>query len=149
MVIYQSVSMLLHLGESSATGSLGVECLQPSLEVLGKLQISSSGISSPSFVHISDRQWNRSIQTSNSSHILLNGWSFTSTPHVGRHFLLMSHCKRSHLGYFGRLSVKGSATAALNPLATQTCCTDKGFFFNLSGNDSADFIIYIKGATTM
>ena len=37
ILLYYSMSTLLYLGNSTNSGSLGVECLQPSLEVLGML----------------------------------------------------------------------------------------------------------------
>ena len=46
---------LLHLGISTISGVLGVECLQPSLDVSGKLCVSSSCISSSGSVHVSGR----------------------------------------------------------------------------------------------
>ena len=50
---------------------LGVECIPPSLDVSGKLCLSSSCISSSSSVKISGRTCHRSIQTSDSSDTML------------------------------------------------------------------------------
>ena len=49
---YHSMLALLHLRNSTTSGGLGVECLQPSLDVSGRLCVSSSGISSSSSVQV-------------------------------------------------------------------------------------------------
>ena len=41
ILMYQSMSALLYYGESATSESLGVECPQPSLGILGELHISS------------------------------------------------------------------------------------------------------------
>ena len=52
---FYSMPALLHLGISTTSGGLGVECLQPSLHFSGKLCVSSSCISSSSSVQVSGR----------------------------------------------------------------------------------------------
>ena len=54
---------LLHLGISTTSGGLGVECLQPSLDVSGKLCVSSTHISLSSSVQVSGSACQRSTQT--------------------------------------------------------------------------------------
>ena len=56
---FHSVPALLHLGISTISGGLGVECLQPSLDVSGKLHVSSSCISSSGSVQVSGRTCQR------------------------------------------------------------------------------------------
>ena len=41
ILFYHSMPVLLHLGISTTSGGLGVECLQPSLDISGKLHVSS------------------------------------------------------------------------------------------------------------
>ena len=53
--MYQSVSALLCLGESTSSGGLVVEHFQPFLDVSGELHISSCCISSPSSTNASGR----------------------------------------------------------------------------------------------
>ena len=76
--MYQSMSALLHLGKLITFGNLGVEWFQSSLEISGELYISSSYVSSPSFVQVGDRTYRRSLPTSNSIHTLLDGGSLAS-----------------------------------------------------------------------
>ena len=71
---YHSVPALLHLGNVTTSGGLGVECLQPSLEVSGKLCVSSSCIASSSSVQVSGRTCQRSTQTFDSGGTVLDGW---------------------------------------------------------------------------
>ena len=52
---FYSMSALFHFGKSTACGGLGVECLQPSLEISGKLCISSSGSGPSCSVQVSSR----------------------------------------------------------------------------------------------
>ena len=52
---FYSIPVLLYLGNSTTSGGLGVECLQPSLVFSGELCVSSSYSSSSSSVHISGR----------------------------------------------------------------------------------------------
>ena len=49
---FYSMSALFHLGNSTTSGGLGVECLEPSLNFSGKLCVSSSSSSSSSSVHV-------------------------------------------------------------------------------------------------
>ena len=75
---YYSLERLLHLGV------LRLKHFQPSMALSGELYIFSSCISSPSFVKVSGRTCDRSIQTSNSNHSLLEGGSLAghSSLHV-------------------------------------------------------------------
>ena len=49
---FYSMPALFHLENSTTSGGLGVECLQPSLDFSGKLFVSSSGASFSSSVHV-------------------------------------------------------------------------------------------------
>ena len=118
---YYSMPALLHLGNSTTFGGLGVGCHQPSLDVSGKVCLSSSHLSSSSSVHVSDRTCQRPTQTFDSGGSMLGGGSLASHSfqHFGRHSSAVSHNKRSHCGCFGRPCVQGSAISVFNPLATQ------------------------------
>ena len=114
---FNSMPVLLHLGilESPlSVGGLGVECHQPSLDVSGKLHVSSSCISSSSSVQ-------RSTQMIDSVGTMLDGGSLAphSSQYVGRHSSAVSHHKKSQHGCFSRPDAQGSAISAFNPLATQ------------------------------
>ena len=52
---------------------------------------------------------------------MLDGSSLAShsSQHAGRCSLMVSHCKGSHHGCFGRPGTQGSALSAFNPLAAQ------------------------------
>ena len=71
--------VLLHLGICSTFGGLGGECLQPSLDISGKLCVSPSCISSSSSFQISDRTCQRSNQTFDSGVTMLDGGPWYST----------------------------------------------------------------------
>ena len=102
-------------------GGLGVECLQPSLDVSGKLCVASSCISSSGSVQVSGRTCQRSAQMVDSGDIMLDGGSLAphSSQHVGRCSLVVPYCKRSCHGCLSRPGAQGSATSAFNPLAAQ------------------------------
>ena len=87
ILMYQSMSAILHLRKSTASGSLGIEQIQPSQDRSGRLCISSSCISCHGSVHVSSRTCHPSIQTSDSSCTLLNGGYlvFDSSQQVARH----------------------------------------------------------------
>ena len=89
---------------------------QTSLDILDKLCISSSCITSPSFVKVSNIACHRSIQTSNSSLTLLDGGSLAthSSQDAGRHSQVMSNHKRCHQGCFGWVpDAQGSVIAGI------------------------------------
>ena len=54
-LLYHSVPALLHLQNSTTSGSFWVECLQPSLDVSGKICVSFSHIGSTSYVQVSSK----------------------------------------------------------------------------------------------
>ena len=112
---------LFHLGNSTTSGGLEVECLQPSLDSSGKLCVSSSGSCPSCSVHISGRTCLQSTQTSDSGDAMLDGGSLAShhSQHVGRCSSAVSHHKRSRHGCFGRTGAQGSAISAFNTLAAQ------------------------------
>ena len=114
-------NQLLHLRNSTTSGGLGVECLQPSLEVLGKLCVSLSCMNSSSSVQVSGRTCHMAIQTFDSGSTMLDAGSlaFHSSLDVGRCSSAMSCCKRSWHGCLSRLGAQGSAISAFNPLAAQ------------------------------
>ena len=118
---FYSIPALFHLGNSTTSGGLGVECLQPSLDFSGKLCVSSSSSSPSSSVQVSGRTCQRSTQTFDSGDTKLDGGSLAShsSQHVGRCSSAVSHCKRSHCGCFGRSGAQGSVISVFNPLASQ------------------------------
>ena len=123
------MSALLHSGKTITSRSFGVECIQPSMEVSNELCISSSCISSFSFVQVSTGTCHKQIQTSYSGGIMLYEGSLAShsSQHVGRHSSSVSYHKKSHHGCFSRPGAQGSAIAAFNPwLLRDMSCTDKG-----------------------
>ena len=104
-------------------GSWVVVCLQPSLDVSGKLCVSSSHIRSSSSIYVSGRTCQRSTQTFDSDGTMLDGGYLAShsSQHVGKHSLALSHHKRSCHRCFGRPCAQGSAISTFNPLAAQRC----------------------------
>ena len=110
-----------HFGNSTASGGLGVECLQPSLEISGKLCVSSSSSGPSCSVQVSSRTCQWSTQTFTSGGTMLDGGSLAShsSQHAGRCSLVVPSSKRSHHGCFGRPGTQGSVISAFNPLAAQ------------------------------
>ena len=86
---FYSMPTLFHFGNSTASGGLGVECLQPSLEFSGKLCVSSSSSGPSCSVQVSSRTCQRSTQTFDSGGSMLDGSSLAShsSQHAGRHSL--------------------------------------------------------------
>ena len=121
--LFQSIPALIHLGISTTSGGLGVECLQPSLDVSGKLCVSSSCISSSGSIQVFDRTCQRSTQTFDSGGTMMDGGSLAphSSQHVGRHSLARPHHKRSDCGCLGRPGTQGSVMSVFNPLTAQGC----------------------------
>ena len=116
-----SMPALFQFGNSTASGGLGVERLQPSLEFSGKLCVSSSGSGPSCSVHVSGRTCQQSTQTFTSGGTMLDGGSLAShhSQHAGRCSSAVSHHKRSCHGCFSRPGAQGSAISAFNPLAAQ------------------------------
>ena len=114
---------LLHLENSTTSGGLGVECLQPPMDISGRLCVSSSCITSFSSFQVSGRTCHRSTQTFDSDSTMLDGGSLTSqsSQHVGRHSSVLSHHKGSHCGCFRRPCAQGFAIYAFNHLVAQRC----------------------------
>ena len=124
---------LLHLGNSTTSGGLGVEYLQPSFDVSGKLCVSYSCISSSSSIQVPDKTCQKSTQTFHSGGTMLDGGSLAShsSQHVGRCSLTLSHHKRSHHGCFSRPCAQGSSISAFNPFTAQRCVLCRqGFSFS-------------------
>ena len=120
---------LLHLGISTTSESLGVECLQPSLDISGKLHVSSSCIGS---VQVSGKTCQRSTQTVDSDGTMLDGGSLASnsSQHVGRCFSMVPHHKTSCHGCLCRPCTVGSAISAFNHLAAQQCVLCRQGFYS-------------------
>ena len=100
---------------------LGIECLQPSLEISGKLFVSSSGSGPSCSVQVSSRTCQRSTQTFTSGGSMLDGGSLAShsSQHVGRCSSVVPSSKRTHSGCFSGPGAQGSMISAFNPLAAQ------------------------------
>ena len=84
ILMYQSMSMLLHLGKSPISGNLEVEHFQLPLDISGQLCVSSSSFSSPGSVQVPVRTWQRSMYSSDT---FWDGVSLAShnSQCVGRH----------------------------------------------------------------
>ena len=93
---FYSMPALFHFGNSAASGGLGVECLQPSLEISGKLCVSSSSSGPSCSVQVSSRTCQQSTQTFTSGGSMLDGGSLAShsSQHTGRHSSAVSHRKK-------------------------------------------------------
>ena len=127
--LFYSMPPLFHFGNSTASGGLGVECLQPSLEFSGKLCVSSSSSGPSCSVQVSSRTCQQSTQTFASGGSMLDGSSLAShsSQHAGRCSSVVSHHKRSCCGCFGRPGTQGSAISAFNPLLlSNVCYANKG-----------------------
>ena len=107
--------------------TLGVKCLQPSLDIWGKSLVSSSCISSSGSVQVSGRTCQRSSQTFYSGGTMLDEGSLDchSSQHVGRCSSAVPHHKRSHHGCLNRPGAQGSAISALKSLAASSLTTFK------------------------
>ena len=101
---FYSMSALFHFGNSTASGGLGVECLQPSLDFSGKLHVSSCSSGPPCSVQVSGRTCQWSTETFTSGGSMLDGGSLAShsSQHTGRCSSAVSHRKRSRHGCLGR-----------------------------------------------
>ena len=119
--LYYSIPALLDLGNTKSSGGLGVEHLQPSLEVLGKLCVSSCCSSSSSSFQVSGGTCQRSNHTFDSDDTMLDGGSLAShsCQHVGRCSWAISHHKWSHHGCISRSCTQGSVISAINPWAAK------------------------------
>ena len=109
VLLYQSMSAVLHFGKSKPSGCPGVECFQPSLDISGKLLVSFSNLSSPASTQVPEKTCHRSAQTSNSSGTLLYGGSLASysSQYIGRHSSLVSYHKGPCQGCLSRLGSQG------------------------------------------
>ena len=121
--LFNSVPALLHMAISTTSGGPGVESLQPSLNISGKLCVSFSYISSSGSVQGSGGTCQRSTQTVDSSGTMLDEGSLAphSSQHAGRQSSAVPHHKRFCHGYLGRPSAQGSVISAFTPLAAQQC----------------------------
>ena len=115
--------------KSPTSGGLGVECLQPFLDVSGKLCVSSFCIGSSGSVLVCGRICQRSTQAFDSGGAMLDGGSLTShtSQHVGRCSSAVPHPKRSRHGCLSRPGAQGSAISALTHwLLSNVCYADRG-----------------------
>ena len=119
---YHSMPALLHLGNTTTSGGLGAECLQPSLDVSGKLCFSSCigplVLSKFLMEHVKGQP----------RHLILVASCWMEVPWLPTvlHMLtvILWHCpiiKRSCHRCFGRPCAQESAKSAFNPLAVQRC----------------------------
>ena len=128
ILMYQSISAILQIGKSTASGSLVVECFQPPLDVSGEL-CDSSYISSPGSVQFSGKICHRSIQISSCGGTLLDGGCLASPSswHVGRHSLLIPNMKDLIMDGRGNLSVYNKCLPPMlkrmSPLVCSRWCT--------------------------
>ena len=133
--MYQSMSVLLHLGKSPTSEFLRVECFKSPLDISSELCVPSTSFSSPYSIQVIGRMCHSSVQASNSSSTFLHGDSLVShiSQHVGRHSLSVSHCKGPHHGCLCQPGAQGSEITVFNPLATQRCVLSRqGFSSSVS-----------------
>ena len=149
---FYSMQALFHLGNSTTSGGLGVESLQPSLDFSGKLHVSTSSSSPSSSVQVSGRTCQWSIQTFDSCGTLLDGGSLAShsSQHVGRCSSVVSHHEISHIVCFGRPGTQESVISAFNPLVPQQHVLHRQGSLpwsvrQLQGNSN----IYVKGLSAV
>ena len=146
---FYSMPTLFHFGNSTASGGLGVECLQPSLEISGKLCVSFSGSGPSCSVQVSSRtcQWSTQMFTSGVS--MLDGGSLAShsSQHAGRCSLAVPSSKRSHHGCSVGQVLKGLQYLHLTLwLLSDVCYAGQEFLFlSLSGSGRGNSNVYIKG----
>ena len=118
-----------------------VECLQPSLDISGKLCVSSSCVSSSDSVQVSGRTCQRSTQMFDSGCTMLDGGSLAphSSQNVGRHSLAVPDHKNLIVDVSVGQALQGSTISAFNPLAAAQCVfTQTGvLFLSLSGSSGA------------
>ena len=116
---FYSMPALFQFGNSTTSGHLGVECLQPSLDFSGKLCVFSSVSGPSSSVQVSGRACRRSTQTFDSGGAMLDGGSlaFHSSQHIGRCPSAVSHHKRFCHECFGKPGTYGSVISTFNTLA--------------------------------
>ena len=124
---FHSMPALLHLGIFTTSGGVGVECLQPSMDV------SFSWISSSGSVQVSGKTCQRSTQTIDSGGTILDGGSLAphSSQHVGRCSSVVPCHKRSCCGCLSRPGTQGSALSAFKPLAAEQCVLCRQGFSSL------------------
>ena len=129
ILLYHWMPTLLHIGNTTTSGGFVVECLQPSLNVSGKLCIFSSCISCFWSVQVSDRTCQRSTKNFDSGGTMVGGVSLVSnsSQHVGIHSLALSYHKRC----FSRPPDQESSISAFKPLAAQRCVLCR-LWFSLS-----------------
>ena len=141
---------LLHLRISTTSRGLGVKCLQLSLDVSGKLHVSSCCISSSYSVSSFWQNMSKinSTQMFDSGCTMLDGGSMAphSSQYVSRHSSVVPHYKISHHGCLGRPGAQGSVISAFHHLAAQQCVLHRQGSLPQSvrqwwGNSS----IYVKG----
>ena len=114
--LFHSMPALLHIGISTTSGGLRVECLQPSMDVSGRLHVSSSSISSSGFVQVSGRI----------CQLILVAPCWMEAPWLPTVLNMLTKCssevphlKRCHCGCLGGPGAQGSAIFLFNPLAAQ------------------------------
>ena len=145
---FYSMPALFLFGNSTASRGLGVECLQPSLEISGKLRVSSSSSGPSCSGKVSSRTCQQSTQTFTSGGSMLDGGSLAShsSQHADRCSSMVSHHKRSRRGCLGRPGAQGSVVSAFDPLAAQQCVLcQQGFPAVLEG---VGWLVCLTGFTT-
>ena len=131
---------------------LGLECIQPSFDISGKLCLSSSCIISSGSVQCSGRTCHGSIQTFDSCGTMLDGGSLASqsSQPIGRHSSALSCNKRPCHGSIDGPGTQGSAISVFNLLAAQKSVVwTRGLFLSLSNSGRGNFSIFNKGLPAM
>ena len=147
---FHSMPALLHLGISTTYGGLGVECLQPSLDISGKLPVILLLVLVPlvlsKFLAETCKRstemiwfwWHRVGWKLFGFLLILN--MLTDVPQA------VSHHKRSHHGCFGRPGAQGSAHICIQPFGCSAMCAMQTgvLFLNLPGGSGGNLSIYLK-----
>ena len=143
-----SMPVLLHLVISTTSGDLGVECLQQSLKVSGKLCVSFSHISSSSSVQVSDITYQRSTQKfdSDGTFLMEAPWlptvlnMFADIPQ--QHFIIKDLVMDVSVGHVFKVLPYLHLTLWL---LRDVCYVGRVLFLSLSGSGGGNLSIYIKG----
>ena len=138
----QSVSTLLHTGTSDTSGSLGVECFQPSLFTYAS---TTSALVSLVLSRFLSSYVMGHIQMLDSSYVLLKKGSLASEMrHVEGCFSLVHQGKRSSQGSFTSLDAKDSAITVFNPWLIKDVLCQQSFSLVVLHSGKSNSIVYNK-----
>ena len=146
IIMYQSVSGLLHLGKPTSVGTLNVKHFEPSLDISSDLFPAPTSIP-----HVLSIFQVDPVKGHFRLLILVEPcWeaylSSHSCQYVGKHFSSVSYNEKSHQGCFGRLGYQRCPITTFNPLAVQrSVMQTRNLFLSMSGSDWGSLNIQIEG----